>query len=364
MYGVNDEKRGIIMQVKNTKIYADPRTVSFLQADFRKEAANDPAQEQSNAASMMNYLTQTYKNVNFSFLSFDNNKQIAQYGSTQTGMNNVTVSPELLEKMSTDEEVRKRVEDVLGALDKYQQSARIEALLCDKELVGMGLVIDEDGRVSKWTAMKEKDKEAYPTWWRDKESTSYYAKKKTPKVSSYSYSHTTNMMRLASARDVSSVKGLISAKYGEMLRVRGQVEDPAEASAIIRKIKSVIQSGNIKIARLHKEENLRLRQKSAERKMKQKLALQLARELKKKQQARMGQERCQAASAGPDNVTPGASVSDERYRQIAEQYVENLSSAALSAEVGSLVDTSASGGVSVEVMSAPVTSVASIDCSA
>lgn len=357
-----EERRGMIMQVKNAKIYADPRTVSLLQTNLRKEAPDDLMQEQSNAASMMDYLTQTYKNVNFSFLSFDSNKQIAQYGLTQTGLNNVTISPKLLEKMSTDEEVRKRVEDVLGALDKYQQSAKIEALLCDKELAGMGLVIDEDGRVSKWTAMKEKDKEDYPVWWRDRESTSYYVKKKTPKVSSYSYSHTTNMMRLAGARDVASVKGLISAKYGEMQRVRGQVEDPAEASAIIRKIKSVIQSGNIKIARLHKEENLRLRQKSAERKMKQKLALQLARELKKKQQARMGQERCQTAHL--DDVMPRAAVSDERYRQIAEQYVENLSSSAVSAEVGNLVDTSASGGVSVEVMSAPVTSVAAIDCSA
>ena len=168
------------------------------------------------------------------------------------------------------------------------------------------------------------------------------------------------MMRLAGARDVASVKGLISAKYGEMLRVRGQVEDPVEASAIIRKIKSVIQSGNIKISRLHKEENLRLRQKSAERKMKQKLALELAKELKKTRQARMGQERCQTADL---DVMPGSAVSDERFRQIAEQYVENLSSSALSAELGGMVDAAVSGGVSVEVMSAPVTSVASIDCS-
>lgn len=348
------------MQVKNTKTYVDPRAASLSKTDFRKEASNELTQDQSNAASMMEYLKQTYKNVNFSFLSFDNNKQISQFGSTQTGLNNVTISPELLEKMSRDEEVRKRVEEVLGALNKYQQSAKIEALLCDKELVGMGIVIDEDGRVSKWTAMKEKEKEDYPTWWRDRESTSYYAKKKTPKVSNYRYSHTTNMMRLAGARDVASVKGLISAKYGEMLRVRGQVEDPVEASAIIRKIKSVIQSGNIKISRLHKEENLRLRQKSAERKMKQKLALELAKELKKKRQARMGQERCQTADL---DVMPGSAVSDERFRQIAEQYVENLSASALSAELGGMVDAAVSGGVSVEVMSAPVTSVASIDCS-
>ncbi len=74
------------MQVKNTKTYADPRTAGLAQMNFRKEAADGaPAPDQSNAASMMNYLTQTYKNVNFSFVSFDNNKQISQYGATQTG---------------------------------------------------------------------------------------------------------------------------------------------------------------------------------------------------------------------------------------------------------------------------------------
>lgn len=74
----------------------------------------------------------------------------------------------------------------------------------------------------------------------------------------------------------------------------------------------------------------------------------------------MGQERCQTADL---DVMPGSAVSDERFRQIAEQYVENLSSSALSAELGGMVDAAVSGGVSVEVMSAPVTSVASIDCS-
>ena len=95
--------------------------------------------------------------------------------------------------------------------------------------------------------------------------------------------------------------------------------------------------------------------------MKEKLARQLAQELKRKQSSRMGQERCQPA--GLDDVL-GAPVSDERFRQIAEQYVDTLSSTALAAEMPSLGAAAAGSGVSVEVMSAPVTSVASIDCSA
>lgn len=348
------------MKVTNSKVYSDPQIV-FYQMDSQKDVENNTAKD---AASMMKYLTQTYENINFSVISFENHQQISQYGAGQTGTNNVAISEELLEKMSTDENLRQHVENILNHMDQYQKSANVEALLKNKELVGMGLVIGEDGQVSKWTAMQKKDESTQPTWWRDKKSTSFYAKKKSPKVNSYSYSHTSSMMRLASARNVTSVKGLISAKYGEIQRVKSQVSDPAEAARIVRKIKSVIQSGNIKIARLHKEENLRLREKAAERKMKDKLALQLAQELKRKQKARMGQEHCQTATAHMDDVTPNSSMNDEQFKQMAEQYVDSLSPTALSAEIASVLGGTASAGVSVEVMSAPVTSVEFIDCSA
>lgn len=351
------------MKVTNSKAYSDPK-VALYQMDSRKSVENNTAAAQTDAASMIKYLKQTYKNINFSVISFENHQQISQYGAGQTGTNNVAISEELLEKMSTDENLRQHVENILNHMDQYQKSANVEALLKNKELVGMGLVIGEEGQVSKWTAMQKKDESTQPTWWRDKKSTSFYAKKKSPKVNSYSYSHTSSMMRLASARNVTSVKGLISAKYGEIQRVKSQVSDPAEAARIVRKIKSVIQSGNIKIARLHKEENLRLREKAAERKMKDKLALQLAQELKRKQKARMGQEHCQTATAHMDDVTPNSSMNDEQFKQMAEQYVDSLSPTALSAEIASVLGGTASAGVSVEVMSAPVTSVEFIDCSA
>lgn len=351
------------MKVTNSKVYSDPK-VALYQMDSRKSVENNTAADQTDAASMMKYLKQTYKNINFSVISFENHQQISQYGAGQTGTNNVAISEELLEKMSTDENLRQHVENILNHMDQYQKSANVEALLKNKELVGMGLVIGEDGQVSKWTAMQKKDETAKPTWWRDQKSTSFYAKKKSPKVSSYSYSHTSSMMRLASARNVTSVKGLISAKYGEIQRVKSQVSDPTEAARIVRKIKSVIQSGNIKIARLHKEENLQLRQKAAERKMKDKLALQLAQELKRKQKARMGQEHCQTSTAHMDDVMPNSAMNDEQFKQMAEQYVDSLSPTALSAEIASVLGGTATGGVSVEVMSAPVTSVEFIDCSA
>lgn len=349
------------MKVQNGKAYAKSTPVELSPVDYTKGAESSDVQEESNVASMMNYLKQKYGNINFSFFSFENRSQIGQYGATQKGTNNVTISPELLEKMSTDENLRKSVENVLDHMSSYQKSAKLEAFLFDKELTGMGLVLDEDGQVTKWMATTERDKESiYPTYWRDRESTSFYAKnqKKKTSTSTYNYSHTTNMMRLAGAKNVPAVRGLIAAKYGEIQKVKMQGLDSAEASAIIRKIKSFIQSGNIKIARLHKEENLQLRQKSAERKMKEKLALELARQLSRKRRARMGQEQCQTAHL--DDVMPKPALSDERFRQIADQYAQALSP---SASTDSTVSAAgeASTSVDVTVMDAPVVTV---DCSA
>lgn len=355
------------MQVKSEKIYHNMIPAELSQPNFQTEVKNDNESDQPNAASMMNYLRENYKHIDFIFFSFDNKSQIAQYGSKMTGMNHVTISPELLEKMSTDEEIRKQVENVLNHLNSYQKTAQTGALLKDKDLVGMGLVLNEDGQVSMWTATKEKDKEkAYPTYWRDRESTSFYAQhaKKKGYASPYNYSHSTNMMRLANAKNVSSVRGIIASKYGEIQRVKAQVKDPAESAAIVRKIKAVIQSGNLKIARLHKEEDLSRLKKSAEKKLKEKLARQLAEELRRKKTARKGLE--QAQTAHLDDVMPKPSLTDEQFRQIAEQYVDSLPSSEAAAQSGiSSAAGAVSGGtetISVAVVSMPVAAV--VDCMA
>lgn len=122
------------MKVTNNKVYSDPQIV-FLKMDSRTDRENDTAKD---AASLMKELEQTYKNINFSVISFENHQQISQYGAGQTGMNNVALSEKLLERMSTDENLRRRVENILNHLDQYQKSAKVDALLRNKDLVGMG----------------------------------------------------------------------------------------------------------------------------------------------------------------------------------------------------------------------------------
>ena len=355
------------MQVKSENTYLKTAPAELSQVNFQKDVQNESMPNQSGAAAMMNYLKENYKHINFDFISFDNSSQISQYGSNKKGNNHVAISPELLEKMSTDEEVKKQVENVLNHLNNYQKNAQTNAFLRDKELVGMGLVLNEDGQVSMWTATTERDKEKiYPTYWRDRESTSFYAKKAKEKgySSPYNYSHSTNMIRLANAKNVTAVRGLISAKYGEIQKVKMQVKDPAEKAAIVRKLKSVIQNGNLKISRLRKEERIEWQKKAAEKKLKEKLARQLAEELRKKKTARQGQEQCQTSHL--DDVMPKPSMNDERFRQIAERYVNSMPDSAVAAESGTStsaggISAGGTGEVSVSVIAAPL---AAIDCSA
>ena len=66
------------MQVTNSKVYMDPQAIGLSQVSSQKDSESGNVPEQTGAASMMNYLTQKYKNIDFTFLSFDNSRQIAQ----------------------------------------------------------------------------------------------------------------------------------------------------------------------------------------------------------------------------------------------------------------------------------------------
>ncbi len=345
-------------QTTTLPVLSPPQTSASLKST--------PAKSQpSNTEKLMDELKNKYKNIHFDFISFENDDQLKKYVSSKRGLNNVAIDPALLEKMANDDTVRARVESVLSMLDNYRFSSQVQAQLMDKRLTGMGLVLDENGEVSKWTVMEEPKKPDFYYSSLNKDDhrwSQFYQKRKNPKMTTYKYSHSRSMASLASAKNVSSVRGLIASKNREIQKVKLQVSDPAEAASIIRQIKSVIRSGNIKIARLHKEERLYQQQKIAAKKMKVKLEKQLAEELRRKRTARKAQERCQSDCM--EDIFSKPSVNDYRYKEICEQYAETMSG-----YTGAVSGTAAAGtpAVSAEAASSAaqitVTSVASIDCS-
>lgn len=319
----------------------------------------------SDMAELINELKSTYKNINFDFMSFSGADQIKNYAASKKGLNHVAISPKLLEKMANDEEVKNHVKSILDQMDNYRFSSKVQAHLMDKELTGMGLILDENGDVSKWTAMEDKKKEDFSWAYqkKDEKKNSLYnnKKKENPYAVPYKYSHSQSMMRLANAKSVSSVRGLMAQKQGEIQQVKRQVKDPVEAATIIRRIKSLIQSGNIKIARLHKEERICKQKRAAARKMKFKQERQLAEELRKKRTARKAQEHCQTASF--DDIFVKPSVNDYIYKQITDSYKDTMSGYTDGASgISGAAGTSAA--VSAPASQVTVSPVVSVDCSA
>lgn len=322
------------------------------------------ANQLSDMEKLMNELKSTYKNIHFDFVSFSDTEQLQNYAASKKGLNNVALSPELLEKMVNDERLKTRVKNVLNLMSNYQFSSQVQAGLMDKELIGMGLILDENGEVSKWTAMRDQPKKDDFSWLNKKleeDRMPFYkkkVKKESPYAVKYKYSHSQSMMQLASAKSVTSVRGLIAQKQGEISKVKMQVSDPAEAAKIIRRIKSLIQSGNIKIARLHKEERINRQKRDAAKKMKFKQEQRLAEELRKKRTARKAQEYCQTASF--DDIFVKPSVDDYRYKQIVDAYADTMSGSTGDVSgVSSAPAAAADSAVQITVMP-----VVSVDCSA
>lgn len=315
----------------------------------------------SSAEKLMEELKNNYKHIHFDFIDFKNEYQIKNYAASQQGMNNIVISQTLLEKMVSDEALQAKVKDILDSLSQYQQDSVTEAFLADKKLTGMGLIIDENGDVSKWMKTENQPENTFtlpkPP---DSDSSPFFTsadKKKNPYSTPYKYSQSYHMMRLANAKNIASVRGLVASSYNEISKVKLEVTDKKEAAAIIRKIKSVIHNSNIKIARLHKEERLFREEQLAAKRQKVQRERQLAEQLRKKKIARKAQEHCQTASF--DDIFGKPSVDDEKYRQISEQY------ASVSPGIESLPSTAAIPAPAAPAPSAniTITPVATIDCS-
>ncbi len=349
------------MKVAESKPDFKNQVLAPSQTSPRAVSQSPETTSETDINKLINDLKNTYKNIDFDFISVSSG-QIKNYATSQSGINNVAIAPGLLEKMLSDDSVRAKVEQVLNSLNSYQFSSQVEALLVNKKLTGMGLILDENGEVTKWTAMKEqKTQNFFPenkhqagtqdfSWSKTKEAKNPYSKP-------YKYSQSFNMMRLAGAKNVASVRGVIAANRSEIAKVKLEVTDAAEAAVIIRRIKNVIHKGDIKIARLHREEQLHRRQKAAKKRLKLKLEKQLAEELRRKRTARKAQEHCQTACMEDVFIKP--STADYRFKQIADQYTNTMSGFVPSAPVISV----SSPAQAVEVRASPV-SVATVDCSA
>lgn len=295
-----------------------------VERNSRRTLTSNNYTEKNDSEKIKQYLKDHYPHIQFEFSEVTGS--IENYADAKKGTGYIVISPEFLEKQTFEEFTEKTVKKLSDLLEKYQKSAQKEAWMTGKKVKGTGLVVDKEGKVSAWVSFdgqQEKQKselERYLELFKQQENQlNPYERIRQKMMKSYKCSYSANMMRLASAKNEFAVRSLIAEKYGELSKVRMEITDQNEAAKLIRKIKKVIQQGNLKIARLHKEEKIEQRRKAAEKECKRREEERLREEVRKKRVARRAQERCQTIDMM--DIFPEGKTARKHYTQLPGEYI-------------------------------------------
>ncbi|MBD5549277.1 MAG: hypothetical protein HDQ97_18140 [Lachnospiraceae bacterium] len=130
--------------------------------DYTNTYAADRTNGSSGASgNMQDYLKglkEKYPDVNITVADFKNGKQEDAYMLGSRGYNNVAISASIVEKMSKDPaaavKYEKVISDMTGNADRIEKFAKEN----NDEILGAGVVIDKNGKVSYWMVGRSKDK--------------------------------------------------------------------------------------------------------------------------------------------------------------------------------------------------------------
>lgn len=280
-------------------------------------------QEAETELSQAEYLTQLkqkYAHLRITVTNAADQADIKKLALSQTGSFHVFLDGGLLKRMAADSRVREKYEGILDRVYGQQLNTLYAAAAEGKTVYASGVVLDSEGKVSLYSAEKEKNKLPDPGGHTDHSTGTPDNGKKSdtsPILFTYRYNCGSHLARLAQARTISNVRGVISQQYAEMSRARYRIKNRAEAAVTLGRIRSVISKGNIKIARLHKEEALAARCRIALHREQEERERQLRQELREKRTARKAQEACDTLDFKgllDENVK-----SDYRYRELKKE---------------------------------------------
>ena len=120
-------------------------------ANSAKEAQNATSTHQSSQEYLRN-LRQKFSNMNITVANFKNKNQEVNYMKGCSGLNNIAISPNILDKMANDpvtaEKYEKIIDNVPNVLNEVKGKIESDP---DCKLLAAGAMIEEDGNVSYWT---------------------------------------------------------------------------------------------------------------------------------------------------------------------------------------------------------------------
>ena len=122
-------------------------------------------------------------------------------------------------------------------------------------------------------------------------------KKKKPGINvKKAISSSRYLLRLANAKSVPKVNGVIRAARADMVFVRSSGSSNQQVERAIRILKRVVAKGNIKAGKLKKEKQLKTQKEIAKKLHKEKKARELQMKLRSKKNCRKRKERSDAAT--------------------------------------------------------------------
>ena len=125
---------------------------------YAADRTNESSGVSGNTQDYLKGLKEKYPDVNITVADFKNGKQEEAYMLGSRGYNNVAISASIVEKMSKDPaaaaKYEKIISDMTGNADRIEKFAKEN----NDEILGAGVVIDKNGKVSYWMVGRSKDK--------------------------------------------------------------------------------------------------------------------------------------------------------------------------------------------------------------
>lgn len=131
------------------------KTNSANKTNNTKKADSNPTQLSEKAKALLQELKRTYRNMDFMVADYDSEEEAASYLSRGTKDYSVLIDPEELERMASDDDVKKQnlslLDEAVGKLDEVKDQLGDHK----DEVVRMGISIGKDGEMSFFAELEK-----------------------------------------------------------------------------------------------------------------------------------------------------------------------------------------------------------------
>lgn len=131
------------------------RTDSSKKTNNTKKTNNSPVQLSEKAKALLQELKKTYSNMDFMVADYDSDEEAASYLARGTKEYSVLIDAEELERMASDEDVKKQnlslLDEAVGKLDEVKDQLGDHK----DEVMRMGISIGKDGEMSFFAELEK-----------------------------------------------------------------------------------------------------------------------------------------------------------------------------------------------------------------